>query len=94
MRTLRTMGLAQPASVNQWDVRRDFADVLRSMQRAADHQKTLAAHGALLSDERLQLSAPKWRDISSVEGRILFHGEGETGNRFLLLEGTDGRVYH
>jgi len=40
------------------------------------------------------LSAPKWRDISSVEGRVLSHGEGETGNRFLLLEGTDGRVYH
>ena len=25
---------------------------------------------------------------------MLSHGEGETGNRFLLLEGTDGRVYH
>ena len=25
---------------------------------------------------------------------MLSHGEGETGNRFLLLEGTDGRVYY
>jgi len=94
IRMLRGMGLAQLAAETEWDVRRDFADVLRSMQRASDHQKTLAAHGALLSDQRLQLSAPKWKDISSVEGRVLSHGEGETGNRFLLLEGTDGRVYH
>jgi hypothetical protein len=64
------------------------------MQQAADHQKTLAAHGALLSDQRLQLSAPKWRDISSLGGRVLSHGENEGGSRFLLLEGTDGRVYH
>jgi hypothetical protein len=64
------------------------------MQRAANHQKTLTAHGALLSDQRLQLSAPKWRDVNSLEGRVLSHGEGESGNRFLLLEGTDGRVYH
>jgi len=64
------------------------------MQRAADKQKTLAAHGALLSDQRLQLSAPNWRDITSLEGRVLSHGEEENGNRFLLLEGTDARVYY
>jgi hypothetical protein len=64
------------------------------MQRAADHQKTLTAHGALLSDQRLQLSAPNWRDITSLQGRVLSHGEEENGSRFLLLEGTDGRVYY
>jgi hypothetical protein len=94
VRTLSGMGLAQAAGPCQWDIRRDLASVLRSMQRAADHQKTLARHGALLSDRRLQLSAPKWRDISSLEGRVLSHGENDTGSRFLLLEGTDGRVYH
>lgn len=94
LRTLSAMGLAQLAGPQLWDVRRDFESVLRAMQRAADHQKTLTAHGALLSDQRLQLSAPKWRDIKSLEGRVLSHGEGETGNRFLLLEGTDGRVYY
>ena len=85
---------ARSAGAFEWGVRRDLESVLRSMQRAADHQKTLAAHGALISDQRLQLSAPKWKDINSLEGRLLSHGEGETGNRFLLLEGTDGRVYH
>jgi hypothetical protein len=94
VRTLSAMGLAQHAGVMEWDIRRDMESVLRSMQRASDHQKALAAHGALISDQRLQLSAPKWRDISSLEGRVLSHGEGETGGRVLLLEGTDGRVYH
>jgi len=64
------------------------------MKRAADNQKTLAAHGALLSDPRLQLSAPNWRDVTSLEGRVLSHGEEEDGRRYLMLEGTDGRVYY
>jgi hypothetical protein len=92
--TLETMGLARADGAHQWQVRRDLETVLRAMQRAADHQKTLTAHGALLSDQRLQLSAPNWRDITSLEGRVLSHGEEENGSRFLLLEGTDGRVYY
>ena len=94
VRILNAMGLSQPAGIHTWDVRQDFDSVLRAMQRAADHQKTLTDHGSLLSDQRLQLSAPKWREINSLQGRILSHGEGENGNRFLLLEGTEGRVYH
>jgi hypothetical protein len=35
------------------------------------------------------------RDLTSIDGRILVHGEEETsGRRFLMLEGTDGQVYH
>lgn len=92
--TLETMGLARADGPHQWQVRHDLETALRAMQRAADKQKTLAAHGALLSDQRLQLSAPNWRDITSLEGRVLSHGEEENGNRFLLLEGTDGRVHY
>ncbi len=92
--TLETMGLVRADGTHQWQVRRDLETALRAMQRAADHQKTLVAHGALLSDHRLQLSAPNWRDITSLQGRVLSHGEEENGNRFLLLEGTDGRVYY
>jgi hypothetical protein len=92
--TLETMGLARHDGPHQWQVRRDLETALRAMQQAADNQKTLAAHGALLSDQRLQLSAPNWRDITSLEGRVLSHGEEDNGNRFLLLEGTDARVYY
>jgi type IV secretory pathway VirD2 relaxase len=92
--TLETMGLARAEGPHQWQVRRDLETALKAMQRAADHQKTLAAHGALLSDQRLQLSAPNWRDVTSLEGRILSHGEEENGSRFLMLEGTDARAYY
>ena len=92
--TLETMGLARGDGPHQWQVRRDLETALKAMQRAADHQKTLAAHGALLSDQRLQLSAPNWRDITSLEGRVLSHGEEENGSRFLMLEGTDARAYY
>jgi len=92
--TLQTMGLSRPDGPHQWQVRRDLETALKAMTRAADNQKTLAAHGALLSDPRLQLSAPNWRDINSLEGRVLSHGEEEDGRRYLMLEGTDGRVYY
>jgi len=53
--TLEKMELAEPVGSNSWLVRRDFESILRAMQSVNDRQKMLAAHGALLSDERLQL---------------------------------------
>jgi hypothetical protein len=40
------------------------------------------------------IRAPNWRDVNSLEGRVLSHGEEEDGRRYLMLEGTDGRVYY
>jgi hypothetical protein len=35
------------------------------------------------------------RDLTSIEDRILVHGEEEvSGRNYLMLEGTDGQVYH
>jgi hypothetical protein len=65
------------------------------MQRSTDHQKTLVAHGALMSDDRLPLVVLDFRELTTVEGRILVHGEDESSGRaYLLLEGTDARVHH
>jgi len=65
------------------------------MQRSADHQKTLAAHGALISDVRLQMAVLDLRNLTRLEGRILVHGEEESSGRsYLLLEGTDARVHY
>jgi hypothetical protein len=76
-------------------VRRDFVSVLRAMQRNADRQKTLAAHGALISDERLQMTVLDVRSLTTLEGRILVHGEEESSGRsYLMLEGTDARVHY
>lgn len=95
---LEGMGLAAPAGPNTWRVRREFENVLRAMQRSADRQKMLAARGVLISDERLPLVVLDLRRLTSVEGRILVHGEEETGRQagrsYLMLEGTDGRIHY
>jgi hypothetical protein len=79
---------------NTWRVRRDFEQVLRAMQRTADRQRTLAAHGALMSDERLPIEVLDLTQATSVEGRVLVHGQDEqTGRNYLMLEGTDARVH-
>ena len=95
---LGNMGLAQKTSPHSWQVRQDFEAVLRAMQRVNDHQRTIAAHGALLSDERLPFVRLDLRTMKSVEGRVLVHGEEESGanigGSYLLLEGTDARVHY
>jgi hypothetical protein len=48
-----------------------------------------------LSDERLPITTLDVRDLTSLEGRILAHGEDEaSGRNYLMLEGTDGHVYY
>ena len=92
---LESMGLAESAGPKTWRVRRDFGNVLRAMQRSADRQKTLAAHGALISDERLQMTVLDLRSVTTLEGRILVHGEEESSGRsYLILEGTDARLHY
>jgi type IV secretory pathway VirD2 relaxase len=92
---LTSMGLAESTGPKTWRVRRDFESVLRAMQRSADWQKTLAGHGALMSDKRLPLNLLDLRDLTTLEGRILVHGEDESSGRsYLMLEGTDARVHY
>jgi len=91
---LEDMGLARSVAVGTWNLQPDIEGVLRAMQRAGDRQKVLAAHGVLLSDERLPMHALDFRQASSVEGRVLMHGEDEqSGSHYLLLEGIDARVH-
>ena len=65
------MGLAESTGPNDWRVRRDFENILRAMQRSADRQKMLSAHGVLMSDERLPLVVIDLRGFTTLEGRIL-----------------------
>ena len=96
--SLQKMGLAECVGPNRWIVRHDFEEVLRAMQRVTDRQKTLAAHGVVMSDERLTVATLEYRNLKSVEGRVLVHGEEEAGREagrsYLMLEGTDARVHH
>jgi type IV secretory pathway VirD2 relaxase len=95
---LSTMGLAQAAAPGIWRVKEDFEQVLRAMQKANDRQRMLAAHGVLMSDERLPVEVLNFRKLKSIEGRVLLHGEEEqgrsAGRAYLLLESTDARVHY
>jgi type IV secretory pathway VirD2 relaxase len=91
---LKNMGLARHGVAGGWQIRGDLQAVLRAMQQANDRQKTLNAHGVLMSDERLPITVLDWRQTPTVEGRILVHGQDESfGKSYLMLEGTDGRVH-
>jgi|SRR5579872_2152858 len=91
---LEDMGLAERIGPDTWSVRTDFEAVLRAMQRTNDRQRVLAAHGVVVSDERLPIEVLDLRRATVVEGRILVNGEDEqSGRRYLMLEGTDARVH-
>jgi hypothetical protein len=94
---LEKMDLANQAEPGTWSVRADFLTVLKAMQQIGDRQRMLAAHQALLSDERLPLVVTEQRSIKHLEGRVLGHGEGEDGMNFgrhyMLLEGTDAKIH-
>ncbi|HLG98694.1 MAG TPA: DUF3363 domain-containing protein [Bryobacteraceae bacterium] len=91
---LEDMGLAERIGPDAWTVRTDFEAVLRAMQRTNDRQRVMAAHGAVVSDERLPIEVLDFRKATIVEGRILVHGEDEqSGRQYLMLEGTDAQVH-
>jgi hypothetical protein len=91
---LQTMGLARSREDEIWELRRDFAVVLKAMQRTQDRQRLLHQHGALLSNPRLPMVFTQIRKAPLLEGRVLVHGEEETGRMYLLLEGTDAKIHY
>jgi type IV secretory pathway VirD2 relaxase len=91
---LERMGLAENLGESLWRVRGDFPSVLRMMQRSQDRQRMLAAHGALLSDERLPFAVTSFREITHLQGRVLAQGQEEYSDRmYLIIEGVDGKVH-
>ena len=95
LRFLATLGLAERVSDGQWRIRQDFASALKAFQTSNDHQRTLVAHGVLISDPRLPFKVTDLRDVRELSGRVLVHGEEEmTGRAYMLLEGTDASVHY
>jgi len=91
---LEHMELAENLGESLWRVRGDFGEVLRMIERTKDRQRVLAAHGALLSDERLPFAVTSFRDITHIQGRVLAHGQEESPDRmYLMIEGVDGKVH-
>jgi hypothetical protein len=65
------------------------------MQKPADRQKTLTTYGVMLSDYNLPFVSFDIRRSKFCEGRVLVHGEEEeSGRRYFMVEGTDGKVHH
>ena len=85
------MGVAESTGPNSWRLRRDFDKILRALQRTADRQRTLAAHGALQSDERLHMEVLDLRQLTSVEGRVLVHAQDEQNGAQLPDARGNGR---
>lgn len=95
LRALASMGLATEKGPGEWEVRGNFAEVLRTMQRTSDRQKSIVQQMSLASDPRIPLQVDDWRKLRTIEGRILGHGEEESsGRRYMLLEGTDGKLHY
>jgi type IV secretory pathway VirD2 relaxase len=91
---LQRMGLSESTGPNRWRVRRGFDQILQAMQQATDRQRTLAAHGVPMSDERLPVEVLDLASMTSVEGRVLVHGQDEnSGRNYLMVEATDAKVY-
>ena len=91
---LERMELAETLGESLWRVRGDFVEVLRMIERTKDRQRALAAHGALLSDERLPMAVTDFRDLTHIEGRVLGHGQEEYRDRmYVMIEGVDGKVH-
>jgi hypothetical protein len=56
--------------------------VLRAMQQAGDRQKTLAAHGAQLSDDRLTMQVVdigRFRGVEGTDGQVHYFPQTGTG---------------
>ena len=95
LRALAAMGLATENGPGEWLVRGNFAEVLRTMQRTSDRQKSIVQQTSLASDPRIPLQVDDWRKLRTIEGRVLGHGEEEnSGRRYMLLEGTDGKLHY
>jgi hypothetical protein len=94
---LQKMGLASTSATGHWQVRTDFATVLRAMQRASDHQRMLASSGVPASDARLPIVVQDRRTLERLEGRVLMNGEdehgGSQGRQYVMIEGTDAKVH-
>src|SRR6202521_2010181 len=91
---LQTMGLAQMVAPHEWRVQADFEKVLRTLQQSSDRQRIPAAQCALVSEKGPPLQGPTLRQLQVVAGRVLLHTEDEqTGKRYMLVEGTDGKVH-
>jgi hypothetical protein len=94
LRTLERMGLAKLDDAGNWEVHPAFLSILRSMKRATDRQKMLAAHAAAISNPHLPIQYTPTSEMTHLEGRVVGHAiDDATGVPHMILEGNDQRIH-
>jgi hypothetical protein len=96
---LQAMRLATPDRRGSWLVAGDFENALTALADGADRQRSLARVQAMISDPHRPAVVTRGGNLDAfpgnrIAGRVLGHGESETGAGYLLLEGVDGNVHY
>jgi type IV secretory pathway VirD2 relaxase len=93
---LAEAGLARKVGAHSWELLPQMETALRQAQLATDIVKSRARHHAHLSDPRMPLVLTSIEHGTRVTGRVIGTGLADElhDRRYLLLEGTDGRLHY
>lgn len=96
---LEAMRLATPDGRGSWTLAGDFERTLGALAEAADRQRALARVHEVISDPHLPAVVTRAATLADlpggrIAGRVLGHGEGDSGAGYMLLEGIDGNVHY
>jgi type IV secretory pathway VirD2 relaxase len=93
---LSQMGLAERAGERSWQLKANLETALREFQRAHDVLKTRAKHRETISDPHAELVRTEASPGLLLTGKVVGTGLADEAadRRYVLLEGTDGRVHY
>jgi type IV secretory pathway VirD2 relaxase len=90
---LASIGLAQPAGGHSWTVDPGMEKALRALASANDRQRMIDKFGVTASDPATPVQITTWREIDSLEGRILVHGQEDNCDpAYFLIEDVNGII--
>lgn len=89
------MGLAEQAAEKVWRVSERLESILRAAQKVQDRLHTIQHYGIMSSDPRLPFVYADWREVRSIEGRVLVHGQDDARPvPYVLIESTEGKIVY
>jgi phage/plasmid primase-like uncharacterized protein/type IV secretory pathway VirD2 relaxase len=90
---LVSIGLAHRNEAGSWEVAPDLEQSLRTFQQTSDRQRMIQRFGVMASDPAIPFQRSRWRDFTSIEGRVLLHGEEDNRkSAFVLIEDVNGVI--
>lgn len=96
---LEAMRLAASDRRGSWLVVGDFESTLKALADGADRQRSLARVKGAISDPHRPAVVTRGGALEAfpggrIAGRVLGHGESDSGAAYLLLEGVDRNVHY